>query len=87
MTAFRVLVVEDDAAIGPLLAETLIGLGYEAQSPHRSKNGQLGERTRNALSHLTVANQGLMLWPLGRRRRCLWSALGRKTRNLLRAGA
>jgi starch phosphorylase len=32
-----------------------------AQSPHRSKNGQLVERTRNTLVRLTVANGGLML--------------------------
>lgn len=29
MTACRILLVEDDALIGPLLAETLTGLGYE----------------------------------------------------------
>jgi len=47
MTAFRVLVVEDDAAIGPLLAETLIGLGYEVCGVEATESGAVSAAARH----------------------------------------
>lgn len=39
MTALRVLVVEDDAKIGPLLAETLRSLNYEVCAVEATEAG------------------------------------------------
>ena len=47
MTALRVLVVEDDATIGPLLAETLIGLGYEVCGVEATEGGAVSAAARH----------------------------------------
>ena len=47
MTAFRVLVVEDDASIGPLLAETLIGLGYDVCGLEATEAGAISAAARH----------------------------------------
>ena len=47
MTAVRILIVEDDAAIGPLLAETLIGLGYEVCGVEATQAGAVSAAARH----------------------------------------
>lgn len=47
MNAFRVLVVEDDATIGPLLAETLVGLGYEVCGVETTEAGAVSAAARH----------------------------------------
>ena len=43
----RVLVVEDDAMIGPLLAETLTGLGYEVCGVEATEAGAVAAAARH----------------------------------------
>lgn len=43
----RVLVVEDDAMIGPLLAETLTGLGYEVCGIEATEAGAVAAAARH----------------------------------------
>ena len=43
----RVLVVEDDAMIGPLLAETLAGLGYEVCGIEATEAGAVAAAARH----------------------------------------
>ena len=47
MTAVRILIVEDDAAIGPLLAETLVGLGYEVCGVETTEAGAVSAAARH----------------------------------------
>jgi CheY-like chemotaxis protein len=44
---YRVLLVEDDALIGPLLAETLIGLGYEVCGIEATEAGAVAAAARH----------------------------------------
>ena len=47
MTPLCVLVVEDDAMIGPLLAETLTGLGYEVCGIEATEAGAVAAAARH----------------------------------------
>ncbi len=47
MTPLSILVVEDDATIGPLLAETLIGLGYEVCGIESTEAGAVAAAARH----------------------------------------
>ena len=47
MTAVRILVVEDDAMIGPLLAETLTGLGHEVCGIEATEAGAVAAAARH----------------------------------------
>lgn len=46
MMPCRVLLVEDDASIGPLLAETLTGLGYEVCGVEATEAGAVAAAAR-----------------------------------------
>ena len=47
MTALRVLIVEDDAMIGQLLAETLVELGYEVCGVEATEAGAVSAAARH----------------------------------------
>lgn len=54
MTAACILLVEDDALIGPLLAETLAGLGYDVCALEATEGGAVAAAARHRPDLLIV---------------------------------